>query len=811
MTLIYLSLSWIAGIITGLNFDIPTIWILTGILPFPLLLLKKYTKQLLLFGFCILSFFGGSFCAQSCLPQDNSAYLNYFNDTGIVTLTGMVSEAPDVRDNSTQLCIEVTQIKTGGEDYNVEGKALVFVSRYPTYNYGDVIRIIGELKTPPQFEDFDYAEYLSCENIYSTILYPQIELLKTGQGSAPLGWIYSLRNELSLSLARVLPEPSASLAQGMILGIRSNIPDDLKEDFSVTGTAHLLAISGLHMGIVAGIALSIGLWLFGRRHYFYIWLALAVIWAYAILTGMNAPVVRSAVMASVFLTAELLGRQRSTITALTFAAAIMVGFDPQIIFTASFQMSFMAMAGLIFILPTLQNTGRKLTLRTIGGLPSIVPAVGLLADSFSVTIAALIGVFPLVAYYFGIVSLVSAPATLLALPALAGIIMLGIITAGLGLFLLPAAQVIGWLLWLMLSYVILVVNRFAALPLSYFDVGSFNAVYLWIYYIALGFILWAGQKYRLSKTAEDEDIENEQLAAFKPAKSEKKSFFFRRPVKWIVFSIVITAILCIVTINNTPDENLHVTFLDVGQGDAILLQKGHTQVLIDGGSSPRAIGLALSGEMPFYDRTIELVVLTHPHDDHLTGLVDVLNEYKVEQVLTTNTFSELPLYAEWLRLISENNIECTPALARQQVIIDDVIIDVLNPQVTYFSGTGSDSDNNSIVLNVSFGDISFLLTGDLRWEGEFELITERLVSGVTILKAGHHGSNTSTSDEFLNVVRPQIAVISVGLNNSYGHPNEEVIERLSKMIGVENIYRTDINGSIEFITDGKGLWVMTTK
>jgi competence protein ComEC len=303
----------------------------------------------------------------------------------------MISADPDVRDGNTRLFVKAAHIEIDEEQSEVEGNVLIFVSRYPAYSYGDVIRITGELITPPVFEDFDYAAYLSHENIYSTILYPQIELTDSGQGYAPLEWIYSLRSQLSQSLARVLPEPQAALAQGMLLGIRSNIPDDLKQAFSVTGTAHLLAISGLHTGIVAGIMLSIGLLLFGRRHYLYIWLALGVIWIYAVLTGLQAPVVRSAIMASIFLAAELTGRQRNAITALVFAAAIMTACDPQVIYTASFQMSFMAMCGLIFVLPPLQNLGKSLIERLPGKFPQLSATVKLSCDSLAVTLAALAG------------------------------------------------------------------------------------------------------------------------------------------------------------------------------------------------------------------------------------------------------------------------------------------------------------------------------------------------------------------------------------------------------------------------------------
>ena len=143
------------------------------------------------------------------------------------------------------------------------------------------------------------------------MLYPKIEVLDTGKGFKPLAWVYSLRSRLAQNLTRVLPEPQASLAQGIVLGIRSNIPLSLKNDFARSGTAHLLAISGINLSIMAGILLSMGIWLFGRRHYLYVWLALGIIWLYALITGMHPPVVRGAIMASLFLVAELLGRQRS--------------------------------------------------------------------------------------------------------------------------------------------------------------------------------------------------------------------------------------------------------------------------------------------------------------------------------------------------------------------------------------------------------------------------------------------------------------------------------------------------------------------
>ena len=810
MILICLGISWIAGIVIGFNFELPAVLILTGLLPLPLLLLKKYQKQIILAALCIVSILFASVLAYDRLPENDSSFINFFNDKGTVTVIGMISDDPDVRDGNTRLVIKSSFVETDEGQREVEGKVLVFVPGYPAYSYGDVLMITGELKTPPVFEDFDYAAYLSHENIYSTMLYPQIKLTESGQGFALLEWVYSLRSELSQSLTRVLPEPQASLAQAMLLGIRSNIPDDLKEDFSLTGTAHLLAISGLHTAIVAGIMLGIGLALFGRRHYLYIWLALSVIWLYAILTGLQAPVVRSAIMASIFLAAELTGRQRNAITALVFAAAVMAACDPQVVYTASFQMSFSAMCGLIFILPALQSLGNNMINRLPDRFPTVLKITKLTYDSLAVTLAALAGVLPLIAYYFGIISIVSPLATLLILPVLIGIIVLGTLTAATGLFLLPLSQIFGWLLWLILSYMIVIVEGFAGLSIAYIDTGSFNTIYVWIYYIGLAVIIWAANRYGFFTPTVKEEAEYTRLSGKTNDRKEQpeQSFLLRRPVKITALLIITAVVLVFSSVNAAPDDKLHVSFLDIGQGDAVLLQKGNIQVLIDGGPSGQALNLALSEKMPFRDRTIELVVLTHPHDDHITGLVEVLKRYKVEHILTTKSESYLPVYDEWLSLIEEKSIPVTLAQAGQQINIDNAIIDVLNPQREYFEDTGADIDNNAVVLDVAFGEISFLLTADVGKYAELELITDRLIPQATILKVGHHGSSSSTSVEFLNVCRPQVAVISVGTDNDYGHPNEEVNERLVEIMGEQNIYRTDKNGTIEFISDGMRLWLI---
>jgi len=805
LALIYLSGAWVAGIFLGSKFALPLVLILIGLIPLLLLFFfPQHRKAIILSAICLIALFGGAFCYQASLPSGDESCLNFYNDQE-VEIKGMVKADPEVKDKATHIRLSATEIKQDNGWEEVSEDALLFVPRYPAYEYGDVLQVKGRLETPPQLDDFDYEGYLAHQGIYSTMLYPEIEILERGKGVKPLEWVYRLRNSLSQTLTKVVPEPQASLAQGIILGIRYNIPTSIKADFARTGTAHLLAISGLHLSIMAGILLSIGVWLFGRRRYLYIWLALGIIWLYALLTGMNPPAVRGAIMASLFLSAELLGRQRTAITSLAFAAAIMVGIDPPILWDAAFQLSFLAMAGLIFIAPPLQTLGRKVVNTTIGEEGVGVSLANIITDSFSVTLAATIAVWPVVAHYFGIVSFVGPLATFLALPALPGIIVAGALAGLIGLVALPVAQAIGWLAWLFSWYMLLIVNGFASLPISAIEVGSVDPALIVVYYSVLAVAIWLGSnRQRLGAQT------SKATTWLKSGASKSTDLVSRLPKRWVMPPLLIVAILASVGAATMPDDELRVSFLNVGQGDAILIQKGNQQVLVDGGPSPQAITLELGDRMPFWDRTIELVVSTHPHSDHLAGLAEVLQRYQVEQVLYPDSDYESPLYDEWLGLIEEKDIECTIAQAGQQIDLGDgVTVKVLHPGTSRLTGTGSDINNNSVVLRLSMGRASFLLAADIMEEAEFELISQRADLSGTVLKVGHSGSVTSTTPEFLAVANPRVAVISVGEDNPFGHPSGEVIQRLEAKLGAENIFRTDKQGTIEFTTDGERLWVKT--
>ena len=457
MALVVLSVAWVLGIWLGSLYDVPP-WLLAfGAVPLvPLLVTRRRRQPLLVAVACLCLVAGAGLYAHHALYHVDETSLRSWNDLGAVPLRGVVATDPDVREGSTRLEVSVTSLETGGQWRDVSGTLLVFVPRYPSYRYGDEVALHGDLLTPPRLDDFDYRGYLEHRGIYSLMRYPSVTVTGTGQSNPVLAGIYDLRHRLATSLSSALPEPQASLARALILGDRGGLPDDVRAAFNRSGTAHLLAVSGLHLGIMAGILLVLGTALFGRRRYWYVWFAMTGVWGFAVLTGFNPPVVRAAVMASLFLLAEALGRQRSGFVALAFAAAVMTAVSPYILGDASFQLSFLAMAGLVFLFPLFRDGGRALVGRWLGEEGALVSFAGFTVDILAATLGALVAVWPVVAWYFGTVALAGPLATFLALPVLPAVIVLGGLAAFGGLAVPVLGQALGWLAWLFLSWLLLV-------------------------------------------------------------------------------------------------------------------------------------------------------------------------------------------------------------------------------------------------------------------------------------------------------------------------------------------------------------------
>jgi competence protein ComEC len=727
-------------------------------------------------------------------PSNGISLLRSYNGFGAVEIKGIISHDPESSSTQNRLYLSASAIFTDGHWTKITGTALLFVPLYPEYRYGENILVEGIIEDTFSLDNAEYTAYLARQDVFSFMEYPEITV--TGySGNAFLSWLYSTKQAINRSLARILPEPQAALAQGIVTGSRSNIPVNLKEAFSSTGTTHLLAISGVNLTIVAGILSTWALRIIGRRYHIYIWITACIVFLYSWLTGLQPPVVRAAVMVSFFLAANLFGRQKSGIIALLLTAVIMTAINPELLFDASTQMSFLAMTGLIIITPSLQQGGQNIVERIVPDNKFRVYLEGGI-DSLTISLGAMITTWPLVAYYFDVFSWIGPLATFLALPVIPAIIITSMIAGGLGLFVFPLAQIAGMLAWLPLSYLLLVVTSLARLPGITVETKGLSLKIIILYYSLLVLVVLCRKEYRRLVL----------VAAF------LRPYLSRFPVKWMLVSLAAITLLVWSFALTIPDENVHVSFLDVGQGDAILIEKGTQQILVDGGPNPQATILALSKKIPFWDRHIDMLVLTHPDTDHLGGFREILDRYRISYILSDNLTNDSPLYQNWLEIIFEKQILSLPACAGQKISIGkDISISVLNPKDTQPTTSNIDINDRSVVLQIQAGKISFLLTGDLGTNGEKELMRGRVSLKSTILKVGHHGSASSTSNDFLKIVSPDIAVISAGQNNHYGHPNPQVYQSLQQQLGENNIFRTDRDGTIEFITNGTRLWIKTDR
>ena len=279
--------------------------------------------------------------------------------------------------------------------------------------------------------------------------------------------------------------------------------------------------------------------------------------------------------------------------------------------------------------------------------------------------------------------------------------------------------------------------------------------------------------------------------------------------KYILIGLVLCNIIAgLILWDLTKLQSIEVNFFNVGQGDSILIQTPQNhQILIDGGPSNKIILNKLSRAMPQWDRTIDLIILTHPEHDHIAGLIEVLKAYKVENIMWTGIKRDTGEYIEWQRLIEKEGANIIIAQAGQKIFSNQGAgryeIEVLYPFESLENQEVKSVNNTSVITRLIFGENSFLFTGDAFKSVESELIEQGVYLDSDVLKVGHHGSKTSTSQEFVKEVSPEIAIIQCGRNNRYGHPYPETLATLEKFD--IKILRTDVDGDIKIISNGKDL------
>jgi competence protein ComEC len=770
---------WLASLV---NLDV-LLWLVFAV---PLLVgsvwLWRRGRAGLALAFCGALALGGGRYIGGQIPF-NSGYIHYYNGARDVILEGDVIDEPIIHDTRVQLRIAVRELKTLGDIKPVAGTIQIQTGRYPPIPYGATVRVEGDLAAPVSLGSPGYAAYLERQGVLSVIEFPRVEVLNEIGGNRVYRALLSLKARSREAIATALPEPHASLLTGILLGDSSGMPRELEEDFRETGMTHIIAISGFNIAVIIALLDYMTAPILPRRT-----ATLAImlfLGLYAVIVGAGESVVRAAIMGVSYLIGfRLLGRPTLAVAGLFTAAFLMTLATPNTLWDVGFQLSFAATLGLmVYAGPWTRRFSQGVT-------PFLAPQVrgrvtNWVADILLVTLAAQVLTMPLILFHFGRLSLASLPANVLVLPAQAAVMVTGGLTLLLGLISPAGGQIAGLFAWFFLNYTITVIRMLARMPAASIplplSVAGLVAVYLFIAAVSV---------YGFARMRDKHPVTFRMNATALKIAS--------------LVGVVLIGLLIIGWSAGRAENRLHVAFLDVGQGDAIFIQTpGGRQLLVDGGRYPSATLDELGRQMPFWDRSIDLVIATHPDADHIAGLVEVMERYEVSQLITNGADKASDTaYAAILEAAARRGTPVHAAQEGEMIILDEGV----RLEILHSGGSGSDDDRNdgSVVGRLTYGELSVMLTGDAETPAESDILQDGRPLRAMVLKAGHHGANTSSSELFLQAVAPGVVVISVGRENSYGHPHPAMLERAAAIGAI--VLRTDELGTLEMASDGARIW-----
>lgn len=702
----------------------------------------------------------------------------------IWTVTGTILDDPRPRGERQQAVVGEIQLSDGRETpLPARGRLLVWLPRSAALQPGDRIRFDARLAEPRDFDGFAYRAYLARQGIGATAGARAVEIVDHELG--PVAEITArLRRALLRGLNSLVPEPEAALAAGILLGVRSAIAPEVSDAFATAGLTHVVAISGWNIAIVATIAAGLCRPLLRRRggRAGAAGLAAVTVGAYVLLTGASPSVVRAALMAGGLVLARFGGSRAHALSALMAAALAMLLAAPAVLWDVGFQLSALATAGLIWFGAPIEARLRR--------WPALV------REPVALTMAAQLTTLPVILLNFERLSLVAPLANVLVVPLVPIVMLVAAIAALTGVVLpilplAPLADLLGWAAggtaWLYLRLMIGIGQLTAAIPFASVAVSAppWLAV-AWYPGLPL-FRRWLGSHDQPAGAATVAGVERPVPAIARLA----------RPLPVLAGTV---ALLALLTATTRPDGRVHLAVLDIGQGDAILLRgaSGRT-MLVDGGPDPDLLVRRLAEELPFWQRTVDVVVLTHPHEDHVAGLLPVLDRFTVRLVLDSGRAYPNPSYARFVEAAAnEPGGGILAARAGLLVALDaSTTMTVLFPDARDVAAPLPDGDinNASVVLLVEAGGRRILLSGDAEAPVERLLLERRLLTPVDLLKVGHHGSDSSTTVAFLAAIHPSLALISAGVDNEYGHPHQATLEHLAAVPGLV-VRRTDLDGTI---------------
>ncbi len=768
---LFFVMFFIPGIVLGNFVKTPMVFVgisVVSLLGFMFIQSKKIRPIL----FAIFILFVGAFYYNFRFDRMAGTIVNFANKQQ--TLAGVVSNAPIVKKDRVIYDVKVLYLLEGEVYKGTTGKvrlSSLLDDKSTLYRYGDVIKFSGKLKIPQGRRNpngFDYRSYLLQKGISTTMFSREIVKIGRHKVNPFVSAAFYLRKCLTAFYESQLPPNLSSLMVGIALGIKDNIPGETMKAVKNSGVAHVLAVSGLHTGIIYA-ALELIFYRLGLSGtYSFIIGSIAIIF-YSFMAGLYPSVIRAAIMIIVFMLAKVVGRENDPVNSLCLSATILLLLNPLTLFSISFQLSYAAVIGIMLFYDPLKKFFER--------FPRY------LRDSIAVVISAQLVVGPVLAYYFYKISIIGFVTNLLVVPLVSIILISGLISGIIGLFFTPIGSVFIKVPGVLLNIIEKIVLASSKLPFATIIVPALPPISIVLYFAFLALVL------DLMPFVDKIISKHKKVCA----------------VTLLVFAFINVTL---------STRGFEVTFIDVGQGDSIFIKtESNKVVLIDGGGMPAYYsGDFDTGDdiiLPFlYSKginKIDAVVFTHFDADHAKGLLSILKSMKVKNIIY-GLPEDCSMCEDMLEIARQKQIKTIQVSRGDRFTIDGVVFDVLNPAgdtQKYCS-----SNDSSVVLKMSYKGMSFLFTGDLEYEGERSLINSGFDIRAHILKVGHHGSHTSTSAEFLTSVRPLYGIISAGEDNNFGHPSQQVIDLL-KNSGV-TILRTDLNGGVSVKISGKNVKIYTT-
>jgi competence protein ComEC len=698
------------------------------------------------------------------------------------------------------------------------------VGGVPEITIGDTVQFKARVKSIRNFNNpgaFDYRRYLAFKRVWASAWVPgkRVRVLERSHAFSFKKRLGQLRSTLSKWITGTLDTREGSIITALVTGDRSGISPELREQFNRLGIGHLLAISGLHIGIIAAVSFW-GFNLLCRRVDFLLnpglsrrtaaLLAIFPVTAYGLIAGMSPSTQRAVIMVTVYLFTIILDREHDPINTLAAAALIIIVLHPPALFSVSFQLSFAAVFIILYGLSCLPERWLK-PLGRSEKVWSPARLVGKFTTFFWVSFFAIAGTLPFSMHYFNQVSYIGILTNFIYIP------VVGFVTVPLALtatVLFPVSSTVArWFLKAAetpLAAVMELADR-----LSGFTWISGHTVTLNWFEMICFFSLMVIVLQLIKPAGESTGSSNGQTGYAQTGRTKRIVW------KWLVPAVLILTVDVVYWMNHRVwHRDLRVTCLDVRQGSSALLEfPGGKTMLIDGGgySDNSIFDMGARVVAPFLWNskilTVDTLVLTHPNSDHLNGLLYIAEKFNVGEIWTNAETADTTGYRKLMQIVGEGNIKHPAYKALPRVSkIGGVTVSLLYPPEDFLSRKRTESwrksNNNSVVLKTEFDGVTFLFTGDIMARAEKELVRvagEDLKS--TVLFVPHHGSNSSSSAIFLRYVEPTAAIISAGRGNRYKFPHPAVLERY-QAVGC-NVYRTDQQGAIRVIA-GDGAFMVYT-